>query len=82
MSIPHPGLCRTASVEALLNTLEHERHARAALLEAFVDDLEAVSERVPESTRTLLARARRGDLPESEIPALVSELRASLHDAA
>lgn len=63
----------------MLNTLEHERHAKGALLHAFADDLgEAMSETAPESTRTLLARAKAGSLTDAEIPVLLDELRASV----
>ena len=62
----------------MLNTLEHERHAKGALLHAFADDLEALSERAPASTRTLLARAKAGALTEEEIPVLLDALRASV----
>lgn len=74
-----PGLRSSTSFEAMLNTIEHERHAKGALLHAFASDLgESMSESAPESTRTLLARAKDGSLTEEEIPVLLDELRASV----
>lgn len=76
-------MSRSATVEAVLNTIEHERHARGALVEAFADELtEAVSDVAPESTRQLLAKARMGSLPDGEIPTLLDEVRASLRAVA
>ena len=70
---------RSATLEAVLNTIEHERHARGALVQAFADELDAaVSERAPDSTRRLLARARIGSLADAEIPTLLDEVRATL----
>jgi hypothetical protein len=73
----------TTSVEVMLNTLTHERHTRGALLGAFASELRtALSERAPESTRDLLARAQRGELPEVEVNVLLDELRGLFRTAA
>jgi hypothetical protein len=71
-----PFMTRT-SVAALINTLEHERHARGALLEAFAEDLRAyIAGRAPAATRERLARAERGELQDAEYALLLDELRA------
>lgn len=85
MTYSRPGLRSTTSVEAVLNTLEHERYARGALLVAFLDELRAVAgdDRAPESTRDLLARAEKGDeIKDAEWRALLEELRAVVRSAA
>lgn len=66
------------NVSTVLNTLEHERHARGALVSAFAADLRAaIPESAPESTRTLakLARAERGEIEDAELAELLNELR-------
>ena len=74
-----PTLRNTTSVRAMLNTLEHERYARGAVLVAFLQDLRAeLTESAPESTRELLARAERGELDEVEVGVLLEEIRALL----
>jgi len=71
-----PFITRT-SVAALLNTLEHERHARGALLGAFAEELRSyVAGRASQATRERLARAERGELHEAEVALLLDELRA------
>ena len=83
MTSSRPGLHST-SLEAVLNTLEHERYAREALLAAFLDDLRALAndDRAPESTRDLLARAESGEMKDAEFAALLNELRAVARTAA
>lgn len=66
------------SVEAVLNTLEHERHARSALLVAFGDELRAaMPDEAPESTRTLIAiaKAERGEMDDASFSTLLNDLR-------
>ncbi len=84
MTYSRPGLRSTTSVEAVLNTLEHERYARGALLVAFLDDLRAVAsdDRAPDSTRDLLARAEKGEMKDGEWTTLLEELRAIVRRAA
>lgn len=83
MTFPPPSLRSTANLEVLLNTLEAERHARGALLVAFVDELRAATmDRAPESTRELLKRAERGEMGEPEFRMLLDELRAFARTAA
>jgi hypothetical protein len=83
MTYSRPSLRSTTNVEVLLNTLEAERHARGALLVAFVDELRAaMMDRAPESTRVLLARAERGEMGEPEFRELLDELRAFVRTAA
>jgi hypothetical protein len=72
-------------VETVLNTLQHERHARTALLMAFADELRAaLPDRAPESTRALsaLAKAEHAPLEEEEFASLLTDLRAIARDAA
>ncbi|MDF2694711.1 MAG: hypothetical protein K0S65_3094 [Labilithrix sp.] len=77
-----PGL-RNTNVEAVLNTLEHEKHARGALLVAFLEELrEAVTDRAPESTRDLLALAERGEMGDAEFSTLLAEVRAVIRAVA
>jgi hypothetical protein len=74
---------RDTRAEVLLDTLAHEKHARLALLSAFLDDLrKAASDRAPESTRQLLTRAESGDLSETDVDTLVAELRTVIGTAA
>jgi hypothetical protein len=73
------GLAPSSSlrVDVLLNTLEHERHARGPLLVALADEIEgALRELAPASTRALLARARRGEIADADLTVLLGELRA------
>jgi hypothetical protein len=71
-----PFMTRT-SVAALINTLEHERHARGALLGAFAEELRAyIAGRAAPATRERLARAERGELQDAEYALLLDELRA------
>ena len=83
MTFTRPGLHST-NLEAVLNTLEHERYARGALLSAFLDDLRALAndDRAPESTRDLLARAETGEMKDAEFQTLLHELRAVARNAA
>jgi len=83
MTFTRPGLHST-NLEAVLNTLEHERYARGALLSAFLDDLRALAndDRAPESTRDLLARAETGEMKDAEFEMLLHELRAVARNAA
>jgi hypothetical protein len=83
MTFSRPGLHST-NLEAVLNTLEHERYARGALLAAFLDDLRelASDDRAPESTRDLLARAATGEMKDAEFTTLLDELRAVARNAA
>ncbi len=83
MTLSRPGLHST-SLEAVLNTLEHERYAREALLAAFLDELRALAndDRAPESTRDLLARAETGEMKDTEFQTLLHELRAVARTAA
>jgi hypothetical protein len=73
----HSPFMTRSSIAALINTLEHERHARGALLEAFADELHAyLAGRASPATRERLARAGRGELQEAEYAQLLDELRA------
>lgn len=83
MTFSRPGLHST-SLEAVLNTLEHERYARGALLVAFLDELRALAndDRAPDSTRDLLARAESGEMKDAEFDTLLHELRAVARNAA
>ena len=83
MTFSRPGLHST-SLEAVLNTLEHERYARGALLVAFLDELRALAndDRAPDSTRDLLARAESGEMKDAEFETLLHELRAVARNAA
>lgn len=70
-------------MEVLLNTLEHERHARRGLLVALLEEMgTSVADRAPESTRDLLARAESGKMADAEWNALLRELRAFVRTAA
>jgi hypothetical protein len=72
-------------VTAVLNTLEHERYARGALLAAFAEELRAsIPERAPESTRTLanLAKAEAGEIDEEGFAELLTDLRTFANRAA
>lgn len=74
-----------SSLTTVLNTLEHERHARGALIAAFANELRAaIPERAPESTRTLaaIAKAEAGEIDENEYEGLLSDLRTLAHQAA
>ena len=79
--------CKMSSrtkVTTVLNTLEHERHARGALIAAFANELRAaITQRAPESTRTLeaIARAEAGEIDDDDFEGLLSDLR-SLADRA
>lgn len=79
-------MANRTSVAAVLNTLEHERYAREALLAAFGDELRAaIPERAPESTRTLaaVAKAERGEqFDEGGFQELLSDLRQIVRTAA
>lgn len=73
------------NVTTVLNTLEHERYARGALVAAFADELRAaIPERAPESTRTLakLAKAERGEIDEHDFEELLTDLRSIAEQAA
>lgn len=73
----HSPFATRSSVHALLNTLEHERHDRRALLSAFLGELrDLVTDETPPSTRRSLELAERGELTDAEIPTLLEELRA------
>jgi hypothetical protein len=72
-------------VTTVLNTLEHERHARGALIAAFANELRAaIPERAPESTRTLaaIAKAEAGEIDEHDFEGLISALRSIAQQAA
>ncbi len=84
-----PGINKTSmttSVRVLLATLENERHARGALLVAFIEELHAAfADRAPDSTRALLQRAATGDIDDvadTDFLVLLDELRARVREAA
>lgn len=65
--------------EVLLDTLQHEKYARSALLAAFLDDLRRIADDgAPDSTRDLLSRAEVGDLSDDEFSTLLGELRGAI----
>ena len=69
-------------IDALLNTIEHEKHARGALLVAFAKDLRsALPPKALESTRDLFASAERGEATDADVSTLLSRLRALSHAA-
>jgi hypothetical protein len=78
-----PSFRVTTNVEVLLNTLEHERHARGALLVAFASELRMVmTGRASAVARDLLAQAERGEMGDEEYRLLLAELRALVRAAA
>lgn len=71
------SLSSNTNVEILLNTLAHEKHARYALLVAFLEELRAaVTEEAPDSTRELLSRAGNGEMSDADVDVLIDEVRA------
>jgi hypothetical protein len=80
---PGRPLRAMTSPRAILSTIEHERHARGAVLGAFAADLrDLLVEHTSASTWDLLSRAEQGDLGDAEVGMLLDEIRSILEGAA